>query len=75
MGAKTVQAGRREKQRLTVRCPDGGSYANVEVACLVTSDGVGGHRTLVEITDCSRGKPGRACFPASEDQVRSLVEY
>lgn len=68
-------AARREKQRVSVRCPDGGWWASVEVICEVASNGVGGHRTLIEITDCSLGQPGRSCYPGCEDQVRQAVEY
>ena len=75
MGAKTESVGRTEKQRVSVRCPDGRRLASVEVICEVTPDPAGGHRKLVKITDCSLGKPGHGCYPGCEDQVRQAVEY
>ena len=68
-------AGRRDKQRVSVRCPDGGRWATVEALCRVTPNRFAAHRTLLEITDCSLGQPGRSCYPGCEDQVRQAVEY
>ncbi len=75
MRAKAEVGARREKQRVSVRCPDGKRLASVEVICEVTPAPAGGHRTLIEITDCTLGKPGSICFPGCEDAVRQAVEY
>ena len=47
MGTKAEVTARREKQRVSVRCPDGRRVASVEVLCEVTPDPAGGHRKLL----------------------------
>ena len=71
-------SGRQERQWVTVRCPDAGALASVEALCLVTPGRPGkasAHRILLEISSCSLGSPGRACFPGCEAAVRRIVEY
>jgi hypothetical protein len=69
--------GTQERQRVTVRCPEGGRLASVVALCLVMPGKPGSvreRRILLEIVRCSLGSPGRGCISACEPEVRRVVE-
>ncbi len=69
---------RTEVQKLTVPCPVNGRLAKVEVRCEVLDHEVEAskeRRILKEIVSCTFGRPGLACHPACEAEIRRLVEY
>ncbi|HSB81412.1 MAG TPA: hypothetical protein VLM91_21745, partial [Candidatus Methylomirabilis sp.] len=69
---------RGEVQKLTVPCPVNGRLAKVEVRCEVLDHEVKAgqeRRILHEIVACTFGRPGIACHPACEAEIRRLVEY
>jgi hypothetical protein len=69
---------REEVQKLNVTCPVNGGLAKVEVRCQVLDHEVEAgqeRRVLKEIVACTFGRPGIACHPACEEEIRRLVEY
>lgn len=69
---------RTDVQKLTLPCPVNGNLAKVEVRCEVRDHGVEAgkeRRILKEILTCTFGRPGLACHPACEAEIRRLVEY
>ena len=69
---------RTEVQKLTVACPVNGRLAKVEVRCEVLDQAAEAgqeRRILREIVACTFGRPGIACHPACEGEIRRLVEY
>jgi hypothetical protein len=69
---------RSEVQKLSVPCPVNGNLAKVEVRCEVLDREIRAGqewRILKEIVACTFGRPGLACHPAREAEVRRLVEY
>jgi hypothetical protein len=69
---------REEVQKLNVTCPVNGRLAKVEVRCAVQEHKVEPgeeRRILKEVVACTFGRPGIACHPACEGEIRRLVEY
>jgi hypothetical protein len=69
---------RTEVQKLTVPCPVNGNLAKVEVRCEVLDHEIWAgqeRRILKEIVAFTFGRPGLACHPACEAEIRRLVEY
>ncbi len=68
---------RTEVQRLTVPCPVDNRLAKVEVRCQVQEcpgRQSQEQRVLTKIVGCTFGRPGIACYPACEEEIRRLVE-
>jgi hypothetical protein len=69
---------REEVQKLTLPCPVNGRLAKVEVRCEILdhpAEASQERRILKEIVTCTFGRPGIACHPACEGEIRRLVEY